>query len=89
MLRLLLYMALAWGIYRLVRGLFAGAGGAERGVPEARENVDDEMLHCPECATFFPSRMGVSRRARGGRRAFCSGDCAERFARRGGPPEEE
>ncbi len=86
MLRLLLYMAVAWGIYRLVRGLFAGAGSA--GAPEAREDVDDEMLNCPECATFFPSRMGVSRRAGGGRRAFCSGACAEKFARRGGPPEE-
>lgn len=87
MFRFLFYLALGWGIYYLVRSLFSGAGRAARKASEARDGVDDEMVSCPECATFFPSLMGVSGKARGVRRSFCSGACAEKFARRGGPPE--
>ncbi len=88
MLRVLLYLLIAWLVARLVRGFFAGMRSLAQDNPGGEDGADDEMMSCPECGTFFPSRMGVSRRAGGARRSFCSEACAERFAERGGPPEE-
>lgn len=90
MIRLLLYLVLGWVIYYAISGLL---GSAKDTVRRARggageEDADDVMQLCPECGTYFPSRMGVSRRAGGARYLFCGEDCAREFARRGGPPGE-
>ena len=87
MFRFLFYLALSWGIFYLIRSLISGVGSAARKNRETQDALDDEMLNCPECETFFPSRMGITKRAGGGRRSFCSISCAEKFAERGGPPE--
>lgn len=89
MLRIIFYLVLSWLIYYLIRSLISGITGAGRKSPEAEGGLDDEMLNCPECETFFPSRIGITKRAGGGRRSFCSVACAEKFAERGGPPEAE
>ncbi len=86
MLRLIFYLVLSWLIYYLIRSLISGIGGSARNKREAESGLDDEMLNCPECETFFPSRIGITKRAGGGRHSFCSVSCAEKFAERGGPP---
>ncbi len=86
MFRFIFYLALSWGIYYLIRSLISGMTQKNR---ETQDALDDEMLNCPECETFFPSRMGITKRAGGGRHSFCSTSCAEKFAERGGPPGAE
>ena len=86
MLRFIFYLVLSWLIFYLIRSLFTGSGSAGRKNQEAEGALDDEMLNCPECATFFPSRIAITKRAGGGRHSFCSVACAEKFAERGGPP---
>lgn len=89
MLRIIFYLVLSWLIYYLIRSLINGITGAGRKNIEAEDGLDDEMLNCPECETFFPSRIGITKRAGGGRHSFCSVSCAEKFNERGGPPEAE
>ena len=89
MFRFLFYLVLSWLIFYLVRSLFTGSGGAAQKNRETQGALDDEMLHCPECATYFPSRIAITKRAGGGRHSFCSPACANQYAERGGPPAEE
>lgn len=89
MFRFIFYLVLSWLIFYLIRSLFTGFGNAGRKNPEAEGVLDDEMLNCPECATFFPSRIAITKRAGGGRHSFCSVACAEKFNERGGPPGAE
>ncbi len=86
MFRLIFYLALSWGAYYLVRSLLGSVKSAVSQNRTRADALDDEMWSCPECETFFPSRLGVSRRAGGARRSFCCDACAEKFASRGGPP---
>ncbi len=87
LIRLILYIALAWGIYYALSGLFKGVSSTLKG-DGAEARVDDVMQRCPECETYFPSREGLARRVGGERRLFCGDDCAGKFAQRGGPPAE-
>ena len=89
MFRFLFYLVLSWLIFYLVRSLISGIGSAAQKNSGSQDSLDDEMLSCPECETFFPSRIAITKRAGGGRRSFCSVSCAEKFAERGGPPAEE
>lgn len=89
MLRFIFYLVLSWLIYYLIRSLISGLGGGARKDSGSQDALDDEMLNCPECETFFPSRIAITKRAGGGRHSFCSVSCAEKFAERGGPPEAE
>ena len=89
MFRFFFYLVLSWLIFYLIRSLLTGSGIAGRKNREAEGGLDDEMLNCPECATFFPSRIAITKRAGGGRRSFCSVACAEKFNERGGPPGAE
>ncbi len=89
MLRFIFYLVLSWLIIYLVRSLFTGSGNSAQKNREAEGGLDDEMLNCPECATFFPSHIAITKRAGGGRHSFCSADCAKQFAERGGPPGAE
>ena len=89
MFRFLFYLVLSWLIFYLVRSLISGFGSAGQKNQEAQAGLDDEMLSCPECETFFPSRIAITKRAGGGRHSFCSVSCAQKFAERGGPPEAE
>lgn len=89
MFRFFFYLVLSWLIFYLIRSLLTGSGIAGRKNQEAEGGLDDEMLNCPECATFFPSRIAITKRAGGGRHSFCSVACAEKFNERGGPPGAE
>ncbi len=89
MFRFFFYLVLSWLIFYLIRSLLTGSGIAGRKNREAEGGLDDEMLNCPECATFFPSRIAITKRAGGGRHSFCSVACAEKFNERGGPPGAE
>ncbi len=89
MFRFLFYLVLSWLIFYLIRSFFTGSRSAAQKNQEAQAGLDDEMLNCPECETFFPSRIAITKRAGGGRRSFCSVACAEKYAERGGPPETE
>jgi len=87
LLRLLFYLVLGWAIYYAITGLLGGTRKSPRpGGGEAGEGVDDVMTLCPECGTYFPSRIGTARRVGGEKLLFCDAACAEKYARRGGPP---
>ncbi|MDP7384621.1 MAG: hypothetical protein QF593_01165 [Nitrospinota bacterium] len=86
MIRFLFYLVVGGVIYYALKGLF---GGARRSGEERQsEGVDDEMQKCPECGTYFPLHMGVSKRVHREKLMFCGEECAARYARRGGAPAE-
>ena len=89
MIRILIYAVIFYVIIYALKGLFSGIsrrmGGARGGAVEA---LDDEMIVCPECETYFPSGIGLSRRVRRERFRFCGEECAGKFSLRGGPPSE-
>ena len=84
MIRFLIYLLVGGVIYYALKGLFSGASrsGGER----QSDEVDDEMQKCPECGTYFPLHMGVSKRVHRKKLMFCGEECAARYARRGGSP---
>jgi hypothetical protein len=80
MIRFLIYLVVGGVIYYALKGFFSGArlsGGEGQG-----DEVDDEMQKCPECGTYFPLHMGVSKRVRRKKLMFCGEECATRYARR-------
>ncbi len=84
MIRFLIYLVVGGVIYYALKGLF---GGARRSGEEGQsDGVNDEMQKCPECGTYFPLHMGVSKRVRRIKLMFCGEECTARYARRGGPP---
>lgn len=94
MIRILIYAVIFYVIIYALKGLFggisrqmSGARGGARGA--AVEALDDEMIVCPECETYFPSGIGLSRRVRRERFRFCGEECAGKFSLRGGPPSED
>ena len=69
MIRFLIYLVVGGVIYYALKGLF---GGARRSGEEGQsDGVNDEMQKCPECGTYFPLHMGVSKRVRRIKLMFC------------------
>lgn len=86
MLRVLFYLLLGWGIYYAISGLLSSAKRPPGAGGENGEEWDDVMVACPECGTYFPSRIGTPKRVGGHKLLFCCVDCAQRYAQRGGAP---
>ncbi len=75
MARLLILAALAFVLYKVLKGILRVAGGQ---APPRREEVDD-MIQDPQCGTYVPSREAVRRRVRGEDVYFCSEECASKY----------
>ena len=81
MIPLLVRLVLAAGVgvvsYLLVKG-----GGAEK-LKEAFATDDPDalnMVHDPNCDTYFSAREGVKRRVAGVKLYFCSEACADEYS---------
>ncbi len=80
--RLLLYGALLWLLYRLIRGLLPGAaseGRDSRGTPAGGRLEGGELVQDPVCGVYVPKSTALP--GPGGE-YFCSEAC--RDARRAG-----
>ena len=88
-LRIIFYAIVFYAIYYALKGLFGSISKQMNGErAEEGEAADDEMVACPECGTYFPTGIGVSRRLGRGSHLLCGDECAQKFAERGGPPPD-
>jgi len=76
MLRLLIFIFLAYLAYRVVKLVFGPKKEIQRG-PNGR--VIDEMVQDPVCKTYIPRREAIKKRIGGEDHYFCSEECASRF----------
>jgi YHS domain-containing protein len=76
MLRLLIFIFLAYLAYRVVKLVFGSKKEIQRG-PNGR--VIDEMVQDPVCKTYVPRREAIKKRIGGQDYYFCSEQCASRF----------
>ncbi len=85
LIRLLLYGALIWLLYRLVKGLFPGAGGAgprvsEEPRPDRSGRLDGgELVQDPVCEVYVPKSTAV--RGPDGH-YFCSAECRDAYGKK-------
>lgn len=74
--RLLIFGALIYLLYRLVKGVI----GPLRSIDRRRTNgVIDEMVQDPSCKTYIPRRDAQKRTIAGREYFFCSKECADKF----------
>lgn len=78
MIKIILYAALIYILYRLVKGIVGAGQKIEHGRREGGE-VIDEMVQDPQCGTYIPRQRAVRRRIKGEERYFCSEECAEKY----------
>jgi len=76
MIRFLIFLFLAYLLYRLLKGLLTPGKQVGRG-PEG--GVIDEMVQDPYCKTYVPRREAVKRTIDGETYYFCSEECASKF----------
>jgi hypothetical protein len=77
MIRLVLYLLVAYIAYRLVRGWLAPRNSSRR-VDESRGGrIDDVMVKCPQCGAYFPRRDGIALRRPEGDLWLCSPKCRD------------
>ena len=76
MIRFLIFVILAYIVYRTVKAIFRPkeelSGRQDRG-------VIDEMVQDPLCETYVPKREAVKRTIGGETLFFCSSTCADKF----------
>jgi YHS domain-containing protein len=92
-IRLLIFLALGYLIYRVVRSLLASRKKEEmegrvrvEGVPR---RVDDELVQDPVCRTYVPLKEAERRSVNGKVYYFCSRACAEKFLAEGAGGQED
>jgi len=77
-LRLLIFLLLAYLVYRLIRGILREKLPKERPPDTDRGHVD-EMVQDPQCGTYIPLSDAHRRVIDGREHFFCSSECAEAF----------
>ena len=73
-MRLLIFILLAYVLYRLVRGLFRSG---EKLNKSENGGAIDEMVQDPCCKTYIPLRDAQRRIIEGREYFFCSKECAD------------
>lgn len=76
MLKVIIYVVLAYIVYRIFKGLFSNNKGVEK---RASGGVIDEMVQDPLCKTYIPRRDSKKRNIGGTEYFFCSDECAAKF----------
>ena len=76
MLKIIIYIVLAYFVYRIFKGLFSKSKGIEKG---GSGGVIDEMVQDPICKTYIPRRDSQKRVIAGNEYFFCSNECASKF----------
>jgi YHS domain-containing protein len=73
-LRVVLFLILAYLIYRLIKRMFAAAGRSER----APLGPAEDMVLDPQCQSYLPKNEALLREGQ----YFCSENCARAFLSR-------
>jgi uncharacterized protein len=81
MLKLLIWIALAYLAYRTVTKWLGGGRQSRMQGPD-HPQVDDVMIKDPECGSYFPRRNGVIAEINGNPLHFCSDACRDRYLAR-------
>jgi uncharacterized protein len=76
MLKIIIYVVLAYFVYRIFKGLFSNNKGIEKA---GSGGVIDEMVQDPICKTYIPRRDAQKRAIGGNDYFFCSNECASKF----------
>jgi YHS domain-containing protein len=76
MMRILIFILLAYLAYRVVKLLFKPKKEIRRG---PNGGVIDEMVQDPVCKTYIPRRDAVKKKIGGRDYFFCSEACASKF----------
>ena len=76
MLKILIYIVLAYFVYRLFKGLFSQSKTIEK---KGSVGVIDEMVQDPICKTYIPRKDAQKRVIGGNEYFFCSNECASKF----------
>lgn len=82
MIRAILFIILAYVIYKMVRASFRPSGSI--GSDRSTGPFEDEMVKDPHCQTYFPKRMAYKTRIHGETLYFCSKECSDRYKDKGG-----
>jgi len=75
-MRLLIYLILAYLLYRILKGVFGSSKVIHKG---GNGGVIDEMVQDPFCKTYIPRRDSVRRVIQGQEYFFCNNVCASKF----------
>ena len=76
MLKIIIYVVLAYFVYRIFKNLF----GKSKVIPKGQSGgVIDEMVQDPVCKTYIPRRDAQKRVLGGKEHFFCSNECATKF----------
>jgi uncharacterized protein len=76
MLRIFIYIIIAYLLYRLLKSLFAKNKGIER---TGGGGIIDEMVQDPFCKTYIPRKDAKKKVIGGQEYFFCSDECASKF----------
>lgn len=79
--RLVIFAALIWALYRLVRSLLPSDKAKETAVPGGGSLVGGELVQDPQCGVYIPKDTAV--RGVDGT-CFCSPACREAFEAKDG-----
>lgn len=84
MIRLILYLLGAYIAYRLLRAWIAPRGNTRRVDSDTVGRIDDVMIKCPQCGSYFPRRDGIELRRPEGDLRLCSPKCRDAASGSGG-----
>lgn len=75
-MRIIIYIILAYLLYRILKSLFSKSKGLEKG---DSVGIIDEMVQDPYCKTYIPRKDAQKRIIEGHEYLFCSDECASKF----------
>ena len=79
MMRFLVLLLVAYGVYRLLKAVFGFGKGMPRGPDGPDGAIIDEMVQDPFCKTYVPKREAIRKVIDGETYYFCSDACAREF----------
>ena len=82
MLRLLVWAAIAYLLYRALKNILGtgpGTAGRRGAFSQAPDQIDDLMIQDPYCEVYFPRKEGHHLRFKGEDLYFCSKECRDKY----------
>ena len=76
MLRLFIYIIVAYLLYRILKSLFSKSKGPDKA---GRGGIIDEMVQDPYCKTYIPRKDAKKKAIDGREYFFCSDECASKY----------
>ena len=76
MLRIFIYIIIAYLLYRILKSLFTKSKGIQK---TGGGGIIDEMVQDPYCKTYIPRKDAKKKVIGGQEYFFCSDECASKF----------